>query len=389
MSSFFGLGSPALVARCMAGGMELDAKALDSLAFEPMLALVSHPDIHAAVLAMPEPPDCLRQFSFLPNLTLRNEEELSLMLNGPARRWVPAESVDLGFHAACIEGHSLEKIKLWRKAGGSLEGVGCDSGKLTPLVEAIKLLPEADMAKPDPLVVLMMMQSGADAAAMEQVMDPGKKQRAVVQWLLDEGANPNPTDLKSALSMALERGNAEIIDAVQAKGGVLVDDQERLSTWIGCAKEGSVEGLHRMLDEGMPIETVVKRYSIHPMSQTAVEDEDTALVAAAMWDRPEAVAFLLEQGANPNTKVSRFLIEGTSGQQRNVTFLQEAVRMDMPKVLVAAGETMGEDVIDNLSLPSSAKKCLAWRAGKKAKQELDSIGQDDALVFNASKTPTP
>ena len=101
------------------------------------------------------------------------------------------------------------------------------------------------------------------------------------------------------------------------------------------------------------------------------------------------MAFLLEQGANPNTKVSRFLIEGTSGQQRNVTFLQEAVRMDMPKVLVAAGETMGEDVIDNLSLPSSDKKCLAWRAGKKAKQELDSIGQDDALVFNASKTPTP
>lgn len=424
MASLMTMGDGVFLGRCLNAGLAVDLNALHGLERKELVGLANDSHVLALLKALPSSDPLIAGMNEINGLIMLRPEELKAHLLSPARSLIPDELLNHGFHCAVSDRAKPEALEIWLQAGASVEGSSRNIFDKTALGSAIFASP-LHGRPPEPaadaagLAVLggdlqSLLAAGGDLQAAPslggllataqangtQIVGPGGGMinlndlggsgtlspgavaappavpeppvRCTVELLIAHGAQVNPLGgPRSPLAQAYEKGSPVLIDLLEANKAVFNSDAEKRTAYLSCAEHGSDEALKRMLSAGMGIDTVISRQTHSPTTDALMTNEHTALTMAAMMGRESTVKVCLESGANPEITVTRTIAHAREDEVRTVNFLQEAMRLDQPKVLAVAVEFLGKDRVLQERVPHGARQCQEYVQGLKAAQALD------------------
>lgn len=403
------------VGRCLRAGVEFNADAFSHLNRKQMVSMMQEATVveHLKKLSTENP--LIEDLNEINGLILLRPEELKEYLAGPGRQFLPDEVMNHAYHCAICDHSPPEAIEVWLQAGANVEGSGRHHFNKTALGSAIFASPldvpkEAGNNPSGSGEVALTFGSLKQIASMGQlgVLDneslsgllsspinegagavpsntqkplvPTKPEaRCVVEMLLQYGADVNPAGgQKSPLAQAYEKGNLVLIDLLEGKNALFKNETEKKEAYICCAEHGSNEAMEKMLYQGISINDIVSKTSTSSVTNKSIVNEHTALTMAAMMGKESTVDFCLTQGADPEIKVRRTVCLIDTDEKYDLNFLQEAIRLDQPKVLEVAIKHLGLERVLQEELPKSAVNCTDLLQGFKAAQAVNSLSQSAA-----------
>lgn len=162
---------------------------------------------------------------------------------------------------------------------------------------------------------------------------PGKEKMALLQLLMDSGANPN---VQSGLEHAAQAGDNAMVKLMLARGADPNKRQGYYSALMFALTGNHIETAHLLLDKGA-----------NPNDEGG--GPDTTLMTALNYGHNDLALILLDKGANPNKT-------GTGGQHP----LEAAAlkgRADVTKKLLEKGATVeAKDIAGRTALSFAAEQ---------------------------------
>lgn len=176
----------------------------------------------------------------------------------------------------------------------------------------------------------------------------------------------------SLLARACQRRDDALIKLLADKGAKFITPQEAQVALIDAAERAGVTTIAIALDQGADVNGLDTEGVVR-----------TALISAGLHDQAASVSLLLERGADPYLKVTKYkMIEGDY-RQITTDFMDESLRIDAAKALHAAAEKLGVTVMNALNpshqLIGKSPNCQKLLAAIKA---LDAIPKMEASLSN-------
>lgn len=420
MTSLMTVGDGVFLGRCLEAGITVDLNALQGLSRKEMVGLTNDPQVIGLLQTLPSKHPLITGMNEINGLIMLRPDELKEHLLGPARVLIPDELLNHGFHCAVSAHVKPEALEIWLKAGASVEGSSRNLFEKTALGSAIFASPlrggplesealegtmtanvknmttvqakdlggilAAAQANGTKVIGVLPGKGGTIdlSAGLSGPSNPEPPERCKVELLIAQGAQVNPSSgLQSPLAQAYENGSLALIDLLTKNKAQFRNNREKLATYLVCAEHGSNGALGLMWESGVGIDTVIGRQTHSPTTNDLMTNEHTALTMAAMMGCEKTVDLCLKAGANPEIKVTRTIAHPNHDESQQMNFLQEALRLDQPKVLVVAVTHLGIDRVLQEKTPTHARECQKFMQGLKASQALET----DAAKLAPTSTP--
>ena len=186
-----------------------------------------------------------------------------------------------------------------------------------------------------------LLRGGADANARDAfgqtalMYAAGAGHRPVAEELIDAGAQVD----------ARNRNNKTASDLAEARGHAALAALLRNARLFLAARDGDLDKLNELLDSGVDPNALLR-------------DELTALMIAALYDRPQVVAALLRRGAYPDaqnaTGWTALAIAERKGHEEVARLLRQGrIEKPLPSFIVSA--SAGGDELDLSDFPERMK----------------------------------
>ena len=127
----------------------------------------------------------------------------------------------------------------------------------------------------------------------------------LVQWFLDNGANPDAPaaviDI-TPLSVAVQYAPLRIVELLFERGGTGIRGQlANYATQRPLKDLDALPILQLLYDKGVPVDNII--FEDHPTSQSHLFARTTPLMNACLVGNVEMVQFLIKHGANPRRPI--------------------------------------------------------------------------------------
>lgn len=330
------------IERCVAGGLELDAKFVARMDIDVLSKLVDMKGAGEAALsaALTDPStqaEMKEAINRAPALAKLSEEGFSKM----------APIVKAALDPVTIDA-ALQYASLGDARGEVITGLLALGAN--PLGAS-----QFDPAEPTPLWRCLKDGQGFDGA----------------KALVPHTPNLNETHGgMSLLALAVDRRGDEVVKALADAGAKFATPAEALTALINGAELGLLETIKT---------AIAQKAGVNDIENVGLVPR-TALISAGLHDEAEAVALLLENGADPNLKVrKRKAIQGVR-QEVEVGFFDEVLLVDSVNALHAAGEKLGVSALLGLKPHDDSPDCKALLAAVKAQGAIPPREKPEAAA---------